>query len=844
MKHTILLFISAFCLISNLKAIENHFITNKDYRAIINNDFNNRKTLLKHTTVFNIFNTKMLTTEREAMEFLYAYSPFQDIMQFDGNFWLENVRQTFKAKQEMPWGSKIPEDIFRHYVLPLRGNNEELDSARIIFYKVLLPRVKNCSSMEEAALEVNHWCHEKANYQPTDARTASPQAIIKRTYGRCGEESVFTVAALRSVGLPARQIYTPRWAHCDDNHAWIEVWVDGEWKFLGACEPEPALNIAWFTYPASRGLFMQCKVFGKYYGNEEVIGKEDLITIVNTTTTYTDTKRPIVKVYDNAGKICGGAKIEYKIYNYGEFYTVATLIADVKGEASLTMGLGDWIIWGSNKGHFGFVKANPKDFDTIKVVLNDIADSSFCIVPPPGKDFTMNISLKKSEINDRRIKQEDSIRDHYKASFINDNEIDLLIKSIQLDDKQGEDLRTVLHKSMGNYNEIVNFCKSSPNFIELLNILTTKDLQDIDIKTLLSHLNNWIKHYAIDNKCPDTFTVQYVISPRIHTEKITAWREEVAKWLANHSINDKSSINDIILSMNDIKVYKASSRGDVFLSPDNVAKCSICDVISKNIFFVAACRTLNIPARLNPIDGEAQYFADGEWKKAQLHKNTDSTTNNSGFLSVKFNNGVIDDPLYYVNFTISRIENGCAKLLTLGDASEGDMGPGMKCNKIFEQPVELEQGEYIAITGNRSNDGSVMSEYRKFNIVEGQNTILDLSILPTQENHTVYGKIDLKHAGITLADNIEKCIIIQLSDNEPSIHLMRDLEATKSEIEKRPNVAFYKFHTNNAILKVIDGSLKLRKELPLVFVVDKDGNIYYYSQGYKIGTGYQILKYI
>lgn len=78
--------------------------------------------------------------------------------------------------------------------------------------------------MEDAILEVNHWCHEKATYQPSDARTHSPLATVYTAIGRCGEESTFLVAALRAVGIPARQIYTPRWAHTDDNHAWVEAW--------------------------------------------------------------------------------------------------------------------------------------------------------------------------------------------------------------------------------------------------------------------------------------------------------------------------------------------------------------------------------------------------------------------------------------------------------------------------------------------------------------------------------------------------------------------------------------------------------------------------------------------
>ena len=86
--------------------------------------------------------------------------------------------------------------------------------------------------MHDAVLETNHWCHEKATYTPSDSRTSSPLATIKTAYGRCGEESTLLVAALRAIGIPARQVYTPRWAHTDDNHAWVEAWVDGKWYFL------------------------------------------------------------------------------------------------------------------------------------------------------------------------------------------------------------------------------------------------------------------------------------------------------------------------------------------------------------------------------------------------------------------------------------------------------------------------------------------------------------------------------------------------------------------------------------------------------------------------------------
>ncbi len=198
------------------------FITDAAYRRRVEQDFSRRKAMLPQGDLFAVFDMDLPAYEREALEFLYAYMPLADIADYPGEFHLMNIRASRKAAEEMPWGKTIPEDIFRHFVLPVRVNNEQLDSARVVFYEELKNRVKSLS-LYDAILEVNHWCHEKAVYTPSDSRTSSPLATVRTAYGRCGEESTLLVAALRSVGIPARQVYTPRWAHTDDNHAWVEA---------------------------------------------------------------------------------------------------------------------------------------------------------------------------------------------------------------------------------------------------------------------------------------------------------------------------------------------------------------------------------------------------------------------------------------------------------------------------------------------------------------------------------------------------------------------------------------------------------------------------------------------
>ena len=292
-----------------------------DENGIIEADFAKRRAAMQGSGCFDVFDTELSGERLEAMQFLYAYMPLPDIVDYTAAFYLQNVDYALKARAEMPWGGAVPVREFLHFVLPVRVNNEDMDSSRAVFYNELKDRVKKLT-MEEAVLEVNHWCHEKVTYTPSDIRTSSPLASVRTAYGRCGEESTFTVAALRAVGIPARQVYTPRWAHTDDNHAWVEAWVGGKWHFLGACEPEPVLDLAWFNAPASRGMLMHTKVFGNYNGPEEVVGRTPCYTEINVTANYAPVAPVTVRVVDEKGTPVS-TDVEYKIYNYAEFFTAA-----------------------------------------------------------------------------------------------------------------------------------------------------------------------------------------------------------------------------------------------------------------------------------------------------------------------------------------------------------------------------------------------------------------------------------------------------------------------------------------------------------------------------------------
>ena len=65
------------------------------------------------------------------MEFLYSYLPLPDMMMQPFSYWLAQTQSALKVRNEMQWG--VPEKEFRHFVLPPRVNNEDLDDFRTLW---------------------------------------------------------------------------------------------------------------------------------------------------------------------------------------------------------------------------------------------------------------------------------------------------------------------------------------------------------------------------------------------------------------------------------------------------------------------------------------------------------------------------------------------------------------------------------------------------------------------------------------------------------------------------------------------------------------------------------------
>ena len=430
---------------------------------------------------------------RTALHFLYAYMPWPDMADYSAAYYAAQTNCALRARHDMPWGQKVPLREWLHFVLPVRVNNENLDTFRTACYDELRRRVAHLT-MREAVLEVNHWCHEYVTYKPSDSRTSAPLASMRTATGRCGEESTFTVAALRAVGIPARQVYTPRWAHTDDNHAWVEAWVDGSWHFLGACEPEAVLDLGWFNQPASRGMLMHTKVYGRYDGPEDVMARTPCYTEINVTANYAPVERATVVVTDREGKAVKGATVEFKLYNYAELYTVMRTTTDDAGRAQITAGLGDLVAWATDGTHYGFAKCSVGKQGTVTVVLDHQAGDTYAmdldITPPKGRSNMPVVPAEAAAENDRRKTYEDSLRRAYVSSFPDEASTRHFCRFFSLDYDR---VRPLMVKACGNWRNLQRLLAETPTAdreraFALLATLSDKDLRDFDLDILRSHL--------------------------------------------------------------------------------------------------------------------------------------------------------------------------------------------------------------------------------------------------------------------------------------------------------------------------------------------------------------------
>ena len=579
-----------------------------------------------------------LCSEEEALliKFFYGTMPLRDAGEYPFEIFLSYVRHALWLRKTIDWCKKLPEDLFVHDVLYYRINSEDISDCRSFFYEQLKDRIVGLDEYQ-AAVEINYWCVEHATYEMADDRTAGPMTMYRSGKGRCGEESTFTVTALRSVGLAARQVYTPRWAHCDDNHAWVEVWVNGEWHFLGACEPEEKLDRGWFTGPAGQALLIHSRTFGDYAAGkrEEVIGRDGAVVCHNVTASYTKTRKLRIQVRKQDNTPAAHAQVSVEILNMAEYFPAAVLETDEQGETSIRLGLGDIRLQARSEGKFVERYCNLAE-DGVGAADADYAVTLVLKDSEAGmKDALSGVSARKWHLAKLCAPKEVVVRE----SVLSEEEVSRgtrrLADAVKLREERFDQLtrhaiavhpeeEERMRVAGENAEELTAFLEKddNPDRKKLLDSLTKKDNKDLRAEVLEDHLS------AKRGSWSEDIHVQDLLCPRIWLEEIGAYRSYICSVLTAQEQEAFASNPELIWNYvnQNITDIPEEEYNTLCASPIGCLKLKMGSAVSRTILFIAICRSLNIPARLDKSLMLPEYWADGAFhvpvSRAQASKGT------------------------------------------------------------------------------------------------------------------------------------------------------------------------------------------------------------------------------
>lgn len=863
-----------FCI--GLGAVERpavHFIGDPVFRQQVQERFESRRRLAarREVELFSVLRRPLPTVEAEALRFLFAYMPLSDLADGDGEYFLEQVRFALRARRELPWGGRVPEELFRQFVLPCRVNTESLDRFRPLLYEELRRRVQGMG-MAEAALEINHWCHEHVVYRGTDIRTSAPLDTMRAAFGRCGEESVLAVCALRTVGIPARQVYVPRWSHCDDNHAWVEVWIDGRWRFLGACEPEPELDVAWFNAPARRAMLVDTLAFGHAGVGAGVIAGNACGARLNEVERYAAARTLNVRVTDAAGRPAAGAAVFFTIYNYSEFFPAARRPADPAGVTSLRTGRGDMLVWAVKDGRFGLALADAAA-ESVTVVLEHDGGREFTlpfsVTPPPELPAVLPpISPAARERNKERLAAEDALRQRYIDTFIDRTAAGRLARGLGLEEAA---LWDKLQRSRGNWREIAAFLRSLPPErrawgMGLLEVISEKDLRDAPAAVLLSHWRAFAGRGRPAREV-DPLRLRYVLNPRLAHEKLGAWRPLLAREMTGMA--DAGAAATVVRlarwTAANIRLLNEENPYGVPLTPTGVWRLRAADTLSRAVFFAAACRSLGIPARLDPQDQAPQFWDDGAWRGVDLQEGVLApAARRTAGLELTWDEAVPGlHPQYSTHFSLSRLENGACRLL---DYEQELAAPTFPCR------IELAPAAYVLISGFRRPDGRIDGEMRLLLLAAGETRRVPLTVRPPEPPRPL-GTLaagetirPLRGEAVPLSSLCtgRGAMVVALGDDEPSRHVLQELRAAAARfdawggkivllLDERRATEWKGDGLPAAVIPALaDPGLPARlwraggragaPTLPLFCAVNGAGGIVYLEEGYRIGAPEQMRQ--
>ena len=685
--------------------------------------------------------------EGEALRFLYSAMPLSDMLDYPAALYLSYARHGAFLWKEGPFAGRVPEKLFANYVLHHRVHNEDIADTRSFFYDRLIERVEE-KDMYAAAWETNFWCAEKATYRTTFRRTQNPLTMYGTGAGRCGEEAPFAATALRSVGIPAREVAAPWWAHCDDNHAWIEAWCDGKWHFMGGCEPDARLDQGWFAGPATRAMLIDSAWFGKDAPLEPIADHRDMSVRLNHLSLYAPTAKLQVSVKDEDGDMVPDARVEFAVLNYGRFSNVATLRtgrvqgSGDYGRAALDTGMGDLLVSAYREGRYGekLVSLRESDVDCTIVLRQGLQETdrwrNLDIHAPKETPDSKPATDAELAVKDARLEKAAESRRERAGRFYQGRAGERVL--LRFAGRDREAVEEILRQACGNMGEIVRFLEwdFAGKTVELerqygqeiwklkaLKTLAENDYWDIRAE-VLAECCIWASPYA--PLLPEEVFFPYLLCPTVAHEFPRAVRAalfgalggELSCRIRNNPGILPELLKDLVISLPE------QEYANLVNSSTGCLTGGMGSGISRDILCVNIYRCLGIPARIRLLDGAVEYYNNDE---AAFCYTGREEKKGEGTLVLHFEKSL--KPEERKHYSLARFENGRFTPLFIGKQKKKQTDNG-ETGSEKENAVELclEQGLYRAVTTNRLPGGGQLAKVCDFELHQGETKEMELSL--------------------------------------------------------------------------------------------------------------------
>ncbi len=378
---------------------------------------------------------------------------------------------------------------------------------------------------------------------------------------------------------------------------------------------------------------------------------------------------------------------------------------------------------------------------------------------------------------------------------------------------------------------------------------------------------------------------QYVLAPRISNEMLTPYRKVLSPVFKGM---EAAAIAQWVTDS--ISIDNTRNPQKLCMSPEGVYRHRTTDAHSRDIFFVAACRSAGVPARIDEVTGKVQILAspqpspvgEGEpevkgqedWVDVTFGQAVQETAP-QGTLSLAYSDFAIkENPSYYSQFSLSRLQNGTLALQEFPEEATW--------KDTFANGVQMDAGQYLLVSGTRMADGSVLAHLEFFGLKANTAQKQVLKLRDNADELRVIGSFNCEnyftnYKGVhkTLLESTGRgyYVVALIRDNhEPSTHILHECEDANIYLSQWPHLFVMLFPTqeelqsfrshrkdfdrlpDNFIFGVADPetieAMHIQElthgsqELPILMMADTFNRVVWFHQGYTIGIADQIMSVI